>query len=64
MDKKETRTRTCDNCEYSGFIIGKGCLGKDCLLLEFCRYTGKIIPAYLTTPTCNNHRFFVKGGQQ
>ena len=59
MDKKETITRTCDNCEYSGFIIGK-----DCLLLEFCRYTGKIIPAHLTTPTCNNHRFFVKGGQQ
>lgn len=59
MDKKETRTRTCDNCEHSGFIIGKGGY-----LLEICRHTGIIIPTYVAQPVCKKHRFFKEGGQQ
>lgn len=49
MDKSTT-TLTCDNCDDSGFFIGRG--GH---LSTYCRKTDKPIPAYITLPTCNEH---------
>lgn len=50
MDSTTTTKLTCDNCDDSGFFIGRG--GH---LLTFCRKTGKPIPDYIALPTCNVH---------
>ncbi|MBQ8958146.1 MAG: hypothetical protein IJ057_06550 [Bacteroidales bacterium] len=55
-----TTKLTCDNCDDSGFFIGRSGL-----LSTYCRKTGNPIPDYIALPTCNKHSKFAlleKGG--